>query len=200
MKYSLLVKPTVQNLKIALQFCRNSLQHTCRPAKCEPFFKFLTRLSFCCSGFLINRDSHICRHLLTNSIECLQRRNKQLVAWLTHQISCWAPWGTWWFLLDLEADFACLGQSVLEASRNVQRHLLHAHNTSDNMRVSFGKEWNEWNKRRINSQIPQIQTENTSLSTEKPFWIELHQALNYRRNAIQLFRWINRGQKRRFTS
>ena len=65
--------------------------------------------------------------------------------------------------------------------------LLHAHNTSDNMRVSFVKEWNEWNKRRINSQITQIQTESTSLSTEKPFWIELHQALNYRSNAMQLF-------------
>ena len=78
---------TVQNLKIALQFCGNSLQHNCRPSKCEPFFKFPTRLSFCCSGFLINRDSNICSHLLANCIECLQRRNKKATCSLTNTSS-----------------------------------------------------------------------------------------------------------------
>lgn len=85
--HSLHVKPTVQNLKIALQFCGNYLQHTCRPAKCEPFFKFPKRLSFCCSGFLINRNSNICSHLLANFIECLQRRNKEATCSLTNTSS-----------------------------------------------------------------------------------------------------------------
>ena len=51
------------------------------------FVKFPTRLSFCCSGFLINRDSNICSHLLANSIECLQRRNKKATCSLTNTSS-----------------------------------------------------------------------------------------------------------------
>lgn len=46
-----------------------------RPAKCSLFLSFQQGCVF--AGFLINRDSHICSHLVTNSIECLQRRNKK---------------------------------------------------------------------------------------------------------------------------
>lgn len=55
-----------------------SWQHTCREEgqpNANFFIKFPTRLSFC--WFSNNRDSHICSHLLTNSIESLQRRNKK---------------------------------------------------------------------------------------------------------------------------
>ena len=78
---------TVTELEDCIAVFGNSLQHNCRPAKCEPFFKFPTRLSFCCSGFLINRDSNICSHLLANSIEYLQRRNKKATCSLTNTSS-----------------------------------------------------------------------------------------------------------------